>query len=199
MPHLDFYFDLSSPYSYLAATQLPALAARTGATIAWKPVVLGAVFQAMGNRMPAAVPAKAGYMLQDLQRWARRYGVPFQFTSRFPVNAITAHRLILVAGERGPELAMDAFSRLWAHDEDITAPDTLVALAQGVGLDPADALVAMSTPVIKDQLRALTDEAIAAGMFGAPAFVVHGDLYWGNDRLDFVEEALRTGGAHSKA
>ncbi len=190
--NLEFCFDLSSPYSYLAATQVEAIAARHGAIVAYKPVVLGAVFKAAGNRMPAQVPAKARHMALDLQRWAARYDVPFRFSSRFPVNAIQAMRLVLVGERHGRagEVAMAAFRALWVDDRDITDPAELRAIAQTAGLDPDQALAALGDPEIKDRLRALTDEAVERGVFGAPAIFVGGELFWGNDRMHFVEAAL---------
>lgn len=193
MKTVDFFFDLSSPYSYLAATQLPALAARTGAEIAWKPLVLHAVFQATGNDMPARVAAKARYMLADLERWARHYGVPFRFASRFPANTIKAMRLILVGADSGraAETSLEAFRAMWVEDRDLGDAAELGAIARKVGLDPDQTLAAIETPAIKDRLRASTDEAIRRGAFGAPAIFVGEELFWGNDRLHLVEEALR--------
>jgi 2-hydroxychromene-2-carboxylate isomerase len=190
MATLDFFFDLSSPYSYLAATQLPALAARTGATVRWRPMVLFAVFQAAHNHMPAESPVKARWMLVDLARWSERYGVPFRMNSRFPMNLIPAMRLVLVGERHGraQEVALEAFRRAWAADEDANAD--LAGIAAAAGL-PAGAERAVSDPEIKDALRANTDEAIARGAFGAPAMLVGDELFWGNDRLDFVEAALR--------
>lgn len=123
MKPVDFFFDLSSPYSYLAATQMDALAKRRGAQVTWKPMVLGAVFKAAGNVMPAACPPKAQYMLRDLDRWARRYEVPFQMTTRFPVNAMQAMRLTVAAEAEGKsaKAALAAFRALWVEDRDITA------------------------------------------------------------------------------
>jgi 2-hydroxychromene-2-carboxylate isomerase len=192
---VDFFFDLSSPYSYMAATQLDGLAARTGAQVDWRPMVLGAVFKETGNRMPATVAAKASYMVQDLGRWARQYGVGFRMTSRFPVNAIRAMRLVLVAARAGQAsaAALAAFRALWVDDRDITADAELRAIAATVGLAPDAALAAIEEPAIKDQLRANTDEAIRRGAFGAPALFVGEELFWGNDRLHHVEAALARG------
>jgi 2-hydroxychromene-2-carboxylate isomerase len=187
---VDFFFDLSSPYSYLAASQMKGLAARTGATVAWRPMVLGAVFKSVGNEMPARVPLKARWMAQDLSRWAEHYGVPFVMSSHFPANTIKAMRLILVDEPRGAEVALAGFSAMWAEDRDITDEAELRRIAERGGLDPTAALRAIEQPAIKDQLRANTDEAVARGAFGAPTFLVGEQLFWGNDRLLFVERAL---------
>jgi 2-hydroxychromene-2-carboxylate isomerase len=193
MKTVDFYFDLSSPYSYLAATQLGPVAARHGATIAWKPVVLAAVFKATGNVMPAACAAKAQHMLVDLARWAKRYDVPFTMSSHFPLNTIKPERLIVAAGASGRagDLALALFRGMWADDRNIADEAVMRAIVEAQGLDANALLAAIETPAVKDGLRANTDEAIARGMFGAPAMFVGTELFWGNDRLDFVEDALR--------
>ncbi len=191
---VDFYFDLASPYSHLASTQLDALVARTGAQLRWRPVALGAVFKAAGNTMPSLSPAKARYMFDDLTRWAARYGTPFVFNSRFPTNAIKAHRMIVTVDGSDPvaagKLARALFDAAWVRDRDLTSDEELRAIAGSVGLDGGALVAAAEAQPAKDALRANTDAAIALGMFGAPAFVVGDELYWGNDRLDFVEAAL---------
>jgi len=193
MKTVDFYFDLSSPYSYLAATQLGPLAARHGAAVRWKPVVLAAVFQAAGNVMPAQSPPKARHMLVDLERWARRYGVPFVMSSHFPVNAIKPERMIVAAQGTGraAELGLGLFRAMWVDDQNISDPAVMRAVATAAGLDADALLAAIETPAVKDGLRANTDEAIARGVFGAPAMFVDDALFWGNDRLHFLEDALR--------
>jgi len=191
---IEFFFDLSSPYSYLAATQLPEVAAKAGASIAYRPMVLSAVFKAAGNDMPAKVPAKGGYMLKDLDRWAEHYGVRFRFSSHFPANTIKAMRLILVADEEGKAepLTLGAFRAMWAEDRDLTDAIVLADLAEKAGLDPEKALAAIESPTIKDKLRANTDEAIARNIFGAPTMCVGDEMFWGNDRLHFVQDAAKT-------
>lgn len=193
MKHIDFFFDLSSPYSYLASTQIGAIASRHSATVAWKPFVLGAVLKTVGNAMPASVAPKAIYMLRDLELWAKSYNVPFQMNSRFPINAMKAHRLILAAERVSPLLAEKAacaaFELIWAEDRDITEPAELMKVARAVELGE-DALQTIETPEIKARLHQYTDEALRRGVFGAPAIFVGERLFWGNDRLHFVEAAL---------
>ena len=189
---IDFYFDLSSPYSYLAATQLDAISARHGGSIAWKPMVLAAVFKAAGNVMPAVCIPKAQYMVKDLVRWAEHYGVPFQMSSRFPLPTIRAMRLI-IAGEsvgKSGDLAKRFFAGMWERDLDISSDEVLRQVVTEAGLAP-DALFPLTdTAQVKDKLRAYTDEAIGRGVFGAPAMIVDGELFWGNDRLHFLEKQL---------
>lgn len=193
MKTVDFYFDLSSPYSYLAATQVPALAARHGADVRWKPMVLAAVFKAADNHMPAQSPPKARYMLHDLDRWAKKYGVPFKMSSRFPMNTVKPERLVIAAEPTGlaPKLAQELFHAMWVDDRDIASDLEMRACAMAVGLDADGLLAAIDTPEVKNKLRAYTDEAIALEAFGAPTFVYEGKLYWGNDRMEFLEDALR--------
>lgn len=191
MKKLEFFFDLSSPYSYMAATQMKPLADKTGAEVVWRPMVLGAVFKATGNEMPARIPAKARWMGNDLMRWADYYGVPFRFSSHFPANAIKAMRLVLVDDAKAADVALAGFGAMWADDRDLTDETVLRSVAEIGGLDPAAAMQAIETPAIKEKLRANTDEAVARGAFGAPTMLVGDELFWGNDRLHFVEAALR--------
>ncbi len=190
--HIDFYFDLSSPYSYLAATQLEAIANRHGATIAWKSLVLAAVFKAQGNVMPAVCVPKAQYMVKDLARWAEHYGVPFQMSSRFPLPTIRGMRLIIAAESSGRsgELAKSLFTGMWERDLDISSDAVLRTLVSECGLSADELMAATETSAVKDKLRAYTDEAISRGVFGAPAMMVDGELFWGNDRLHFLEQQL---------
>jgi 2-hydroxychromene-2-carboxylate isomerase len=188
---VDFFFDLSSPYSYLAATQLPELCRRAGAELAYRPMVLFAVFQASNNVMPAKVPHKARWMGQDLERWARHYGVPFRFSSHFPVNAIKAMRLILVDDVKAQPVTDAAFAAMWAEDRNIADDKELRAIATAGGLDADAAMQSIEQQAVKDRLRANTDEAIARGAFGAPTLFIGDEMHWGNDRLHFVEAALR--------
>ena len=190
MKRLEFFFDLSSPYSYLAATQMKPLADKTAAEIVWRPMVLGAVFKSTGNEMPARIPNKARWMGNDLQRWADHYGVPFRFSSHFPANTIKAMRLVLVDDARAADVALAGFSAMWAEDRDLTAEAELRRVAELGGLDPAAALAAIESPAVKERLRANTEEAVARGAFGAPTMIVGDQLFWGNDRLHFVEAAL---------
>jgi 2-hydroxychromene-2-carboxylate isomerase len=193
MKPVDFFFDLSSPYSYLASTQMEALAQRSGARIHYRPMVLAAVFKAASNVMPAASPPKAKWMLTDLTRWAHEYGVPFVMSRHFPANTIKAMRLVLV-GEtesKGPQVALSAFRAMWVEDRDLTQESELRRIAGDAGLDPDRALARIEDPEIKDRLKANTDEAVQRGAFGAPAIFVGDQLFWGNDRLHHVERALR--------
>ncbi|XXF75610.1 2-hydroxychromene-2-carboxylate isomerase [Myxococcaceae bacterium GXIMD 01537] len=191
---LEFFFDYMSPYSYLASTQVEALAARAGAELRWRPFLLGGVFKATGNVPPIASAHKAAYMFEDLQRWARHLGLPpFRLPESFPIASLQANRLGLVAAEQGliAPFSRAVFRASFADGKDIGAPEVLAELARGVGMDSEAALARTSAQEIKDALRQNTDEAVARGSFGAPSFFVGEALFVGNDRLMFVEQALR--------
>ena len=191
MATLEFFYDFVSPYSYLASTRVEGLAARTGATLRWRPFLLGGVLKATGNRAPIEVAAKGRHMLTDLERWSRRLGVPLHFPAPFPFASILALRAAFAAEAAGQLVPYThaVYRARWADRRDIADPAVLAAVAIEAGLDGA-ALVA-AAPGYKEALMKQTQEAIDRGAFGAPACFVGKALFIGNDRLDFVEEALR--------
>lgn len=191
MATLEFFYDFTSPYTYLASTQVEAVAARAGAAVRWRPFVLGGVFKATGNRAPLEVPAKGRHMLTDLERWAKRLGVPLRFPGTFPFASVLALRCALAAEGQGKlvPFSQAVFRAAWAEEQDVSSPEVLAGLADDVGLDGA-ALVA-AAPGFKEALARQTAEAVERGAFGAPTFFVGEELFVGNDRLDFVEAALR--------
>ncbi|MEJ7687409.1 MAG: 2-hydroxychromene-2-carboxylate isomerase [Variovorax sp.] len=191
---VEFYFDFGSPASYLAATQLPHLCADTGAELAWKPMLLGGVFQATGNHSPSTIPAKGSYMFDDLARFARRYGVPFEQNPYFPVNT-----LLLMRGAVGLQLREpDRFRAyvdgihhaMWIESRNMNDAATVGAVLQESGFDPALLLAMANAQEVKERLKADTEEAVRRGVFGAPTMFVGDKMFWGQDRLDFVREAL---------
>lgn len=193
MQTLEFFFDLLSPFSYLASTQVEAVCARTGAALAWKPFLLGAVFKATENASPLSNPHKAAYLLKDLQRWADHYGLPpLTFPSEFPFRVVDADRLVLVAAEQGKAgvFARAAFDAIWAGGKDLGKPEALAPVLRSVGMDPAISLERAGSIEIKDALKRNGEEAVARGAFGAPTFFIGDEMYLGNDRLAFVERAL---------
>ena len=193
---LEFFFDLASSYSYLATSQIAPLCQKTGARARWRPFLLGAVFKETGNEMPARIPAKAQWLLGDVALWAKQYNMQFQLPSRFPINSLKAQRLLVAAGrlfgeDAIPTIAIPLFGAYWVDDRDISDPEELKKIASHAGFDGDTLLAAIDAPETKAQLKANTDEAVARGAFGAPTFFVGEQLFWGNDRLHFVEEALR--------
>lgn len=191
---VDFYFDFGSPAAYLAYTQLPKLRADTGATVVMKPVLLGGVFQSTGNRPPISVPLKGGYLFVDFARHAKRYGVPLVMNPFFPINTITLMRADVGMGLRG-DSRLDAyrdamFRAIWVDQQNLNDPATVAAVLTASGFDPSAIMALVADPQIKDALRAATQAAVDRGIFGAPTFFVGDQMFWGQDRLDFVREAL---------
>lgn len=189
---VELWFDFSCPYAYLASTQIEALCARTGATLDARPMLLGGVFRARAvpQKLFAAIsPAKARHNALDLERWARRFGVPYDgMPSGHPFRTVEALRALLVVGAPFMPLAHAFFRAYWVEGRDLGERAVLVDVLTRAGHDAERVLTAAEAPAIKDELRARTDEAIALGIFGAPAFVVDGAaLYWGQDRMHFVE------------
>lgn len=196
-PAVDFWFDYASPFAYLGATRIADLAAAAGATLRWRPMLLGALFKELGTpdvplfQMPAA---KRAYVSRELGRWASWWGVPFRFPSRFPMRTVAPLRLTMLAGDAAPALIARTFAAYWAEDRDISDPAVLRDLAVEVGLDPA-LVDRTGEPAVKQALIAATTAAREAGVFGAPTSIVHatgGPLrFWGQDRLELVDAALR--------
>ena len=193
MKTVEFYFDFGSPYSYLAYKALPAIAAARGAQIVWRPMLLGGVFKATGNHSPAEIPAKSRWMHQDMQRWAARYGAVFRFNPHFPINTLVLMRGAVGMQMRGPDFRkyMDAvFHAMWAEPCNLGDAAELAALLRQAGLDADVVLALANDAAVKEQLKKQTEEAVARGVFGAPTFFVGEEMFWGQDRLDFVAAAL---------
>jgi len=191
---VEFFFDVGSPTTYLAWTQLPKLAADCGAAIVWRPMLLGAVFKATGNASPVSVPAKGRWMLQDMARHAQRYGVPFVMNPHFPINTLTLMRGVAGIQMREPDrlaaYLAAVFDALWCRGLNLGDPAVLAATLSEAGFDPAAMAALAADPAVKAQLLANTEEAVARGVFGAPTFFVGEAMFFGQDRLDFVREAL---------
>lgn len=190
---LEVYFDFSSPFAYLGCTQAEALAARTGATLVWQPMLLGGLFKEIGQvgiPMQSWSAAKQERTFKDLHRWADYWGVPFKFSSHFPINTVKPLRAYLaLPEERKRSFRERAFAAAWAEDRNL-ADDAVLKELLG---EDADAILAKTQdPAIKDDLIARTKRAKDRGAFGAPTWIVDDkDLYWGQDRIVLVEKALR--------
>lgn len=195
---IEFYFDFSSPYGYLAATRIGALAARHGRTVDWRPMLLGAAFKATGMAPLPMVPIKGEYSMRDMPRSARFLGVPFNLPARFPISTVAPARLVSWLRRRGGvdlEAAVLALYRAYFVDGvDISAADAAAGCVGALGIDSAEALAAMADPAVKEGLREEVEAAVAAGVFGSPFIRVDGEPFWGVDRLDQVERWLSTGG-----
>ena len=191
---VEFYFDFGSPTSYLAYTQLPGICAAAGAELVYRPVLLGGVFQATGNVSPIAVPAKGRYTLIDMQRFARRYGVPLKMNPHFPINTLLLMRAATGVQLRQPErfeaLLACVFKGMWVDALNLGDAAVLGPLLAEAGFDPQALLALAADQEVKDALKANTEAAIKRGMFGAPTLFVGEEMFFGQDRLDFVREAL---------
>ena len=191
---VDFYFDFGSPAAYLAYTQLPKICADTGATLNWKPMLLGGVFQATGNQSPVTIPAKGKFMNADLPRFAKRYGVPYALNPHFPINTLTLMRaatgLQMRDDARFADYLQAVFKAIWVDGKNMNDMATVGAVLHAAGFDPAAMLALCSQQDVKDQLKVNTQAAVARGIFGAPTMFVGDEMFWGQDRLDFVKEAL---------
>ncbi len=204
MRSVDFYFDFSSTNSYFAAFILPEICARNDARLNWMPAHFAALFRGTGFDVMAMTPRKARYLWRDHARYAELTGLPFKRPSRFPIKTSAALRAVLAAGyaagtegdEESRERAKGSISQAimrayWERDEDIADPAVVAAIAAGAGFD-GDALVnAAGSALVRQDLAAITDRAIARGVFGAPTFFVGDEMFWGKDRLDFVERWLK--------
>jgi len=196
---IDFYFDFSSPYGFLAAQKIDALAAKYGRTVAWHPVLLGAIFKETGSAPLTMIPLKGEYSKRDIARSARFHDVAeLRMPSRFPIPTQAPARLVLWQQARDPELAIRIAKALYrayfVEDLDISHPDTAVAIAATEGVDAGAARAAIDDPAIKDALKREVEAAMARGVFGSPYIVVDGEPFWGLDRFDQIERWLATGG-----
>jgi 2-hydroxychromene-2-carboxylate isomerase len=191
---VEFFFDFGSPASYLAWTQLPELCAATDAMLIYRPMLLGGVFQATGNASPVTVPAKGKYMLLDLQRFADRYGVPLRFSPHFPINTLVLMRGALGVQMRDPgrfEGYVSAmFRAMWVEGRNMGDPAIVAESLTRAGFDPESLFGLTADPAVKDALKASTGEAVRRGAFGAPTMFVGDQMFFGQDRLDFLRACL---------
>jgi 2-hydroxychromene-2-carboxylate isomerase len=192
-PVIEFFWEPGSPYTYLAATQIERVAAETGASVRWKPFLLGKVFEARGTKLPASIPAKAAYMFKDLARWSQVYQVPVTMPKVFPVHSLLASRAAIAAAQLGHEAsaALAILGAYWGEGHDISQAEVLAAAFAKAGLDGAAILARAQDQSVKDQLKENTETAIQRGVFGAPTMFVGDAMFWGNDRLDLLKLALQ--------
>lgn len=190
---VEFFFDVVSPTAYLAHRRLPAIIARTGAELVHRPMFLGGVMQGSGNRPPGMVAAKGKWMSADLQRFAKKYNAPFAYSPFFPVNTLPVMRgLTAWLGKPEFPAVLDAmFNASWRDQKNLADKDELAKIASAAGIDGVAFVAAAEDAANKEKLKATTDEALARGVFGAPTFFVGDEMHFGQDRLDFVEDALK--------
>jgi 2-hydroxychromene-2-carboxylate isomerase len=191
---LEFHFDFGSPTAYLAYTQVSRIAKETGATLVWHPMLLGGVFKATGNAPPATVPAKGRWMFDDIGRWAKRWGVPFAMNPHFPINTISLMRGACGMLMRQPDdfqrYVDTVFHAMWVAPRNLNDPAEVAAMLTGAGFDAAAFAAMVGDADVKADLVARTEASVTRGAFGAPTFFVGKQMFFGQDRLDFVREAL---------
>lgn len=192
--NIEFYFDFGSPTAYLAFTQLPGIAAEAGVELIYKPVLLGGLFQATHNASPATIPAKGVYFMHDLSRFAKRYQVPLLINPFFPINTLQLMRIALGLQRRHPEdflpFVSTIYHAMWVEGLNTGDMAVVAELVRKMGLNVEAVLALAADPEVKAALIQETSQAVERGLFGLPAMFVGDELFWGQDRLDFVREAV---------
>ena len=194
MKTVEFYFDLGSPYSYLAYYRLLQMAEQQEIQIVYKPILLGGVFKATGNRSPIEIPVKGAYSILDMQRWAEYYQIPMQMNPHFPMNTLTLMRILtgvqLLHLEKFEQVLKLLFDAMFGTPQNLNELTVLAEVLKPSGFSVEDIMSMVQSDVVKQKLITETEQAIQRGLFGAPTFFVGDEMYWGQDRLHFVEQAL---------
>ena len=201
METVEFYYDLVSPYSYLAHREVSRICDEHGAGLSLRPMLLGAVHNAVGLQAPIEIEAKARYQERDIRCWAEHYGLPMEFPEPFPFRTLKTMRAAMFLKERGglEAFTREAFDLYWEEGgapkglEEADEDGPVSEAARRAGAEPEEVLAGASAPKAKEALKAATGEAVGRGVFAAPMFFVGEEMFWGNDRLHFVEEALERG------
>ncbi|HZP93536.1 MAG TPA: 2-hydroxychromene-2-carboxylate isomerase [Burkholderiales bacterium] len=195
---IEFYFDFSSPYGYFGATRISSIAAKHGRSVAWKPILLGAVFKVTGSGPLPSLPLKGDYARRDMERVARLWNVPYKLPSKFPIPSQAPSRIVYWLESNAPDKQEQAVLALYrayfVEDRDVSSPETAAEVVGGIGIDRGAALAATQDPAMKDRLKSEVEIAIQKGVFGSPYVFVDGEPFWGSDRLEHVERWLATGG-----
>ena len=188
---IDFYFDFSSPYGYLASRRIDALASAHGRKVAWRPILLGVAFKATGGAPLPSIPIKGAYAMRDFLRSARFHGIPYHQPTTFPVSTISAVRAFYWLQDsdaaKAVELAKALYNSYFTEDLDISKPENVAQVAGKLGVKADDLAAALNDPAVKDRTKKEVDAAVAHGVFGSPYVLVDGEPFWGMDRLDQVE------------
>jgi len=195
---IEFYFDFSSPFGYLASEKIDAIAAKYGREATWRPFLLGAVFKITGGVPPMHVPIKGDYYRRDFPRSARYHGVAYRQPEVFPINSVSPSRAFYWLDSKDPARAKDlarALLRAYFTDNvDISAAENLIAVAAKAGVDADELRAGLNDATVKDRTKIEVEKAIAKGAFGSPYIIVDGEPFWGSDRLEQVEKWLASGG-----
>ncbi len=194
---VEFFFDFSSPYGYFAAHRIDAIAKAHGRAVQWRPILLGLVFEVSGGRPLPSIPMKGDYARIDVARTARFHGIAWRQPSKFPISGQAACRAFYWLAAQDPQtanrLALALFKAYFADDRDISSPQVTVDVAAEMGIAGPALAEALSDPAVKERPRVETQRAIERGVFGSPYFIVDGEPFWGNDRLDQIERWLADG------
>jgi 2-hydroxychromene-2-carboxylate isomerase len=195
---VDFYFEFSSPYGYIAAELAEDFERRIGRPLTWRPMLLGPVFKLTGQPPLVEIPIKGAYSKHDFPRSARLHKVPYNHPAKFPIGTVAALRAFYWMHDRDPimarRLARSLYRAYFVEGVDISAPAAVLDVAASVGADRAALAAALEDPALKERAKREVDAAIAAGVFGSPFFVVDGEPFWGSDRMPMIEEWIRRGG-----
>ena len=195
---VDFYFEFSSPYGYIASQLAEGMEERIARPVRWRPMLLGPVFKITGQAPLIAVPMKGEYSKRDFSRSARLHKVAYAHPEKFPIGTVAACRAFYWVNDRDPAqaraMAKALYKAYFTEGRDISAPQAVVEVAKSVGVDDTALGAALDSPEVKDRAKREVDAAIAAGVFGSPFFIVDGEPFWGVDRIPMVEDWIRTGG-----
>lgn len=195
---IDFYFEFSSPYGYIASQLAEDVERRLGRPLKWRPMLLGPVFKITGQAPLVDIPLKGEYSKRDFTRTARLHKVPYRHPEKFPINTVAGCRAFYWADDQDPAkaraLAKALYRAYFAEGTDISAAPAVVEIAKSAGLDGAKLAAALEDPALKARTFKEVEAAIAAGVFGSPFFIVDGEPFWGVDRMPMVEDWVRTGG-----
>ncbi len=199
MPNpVEFYFDFSSPYGYIASEKIEALAAKYGRKVTWRPFLLGVAFKTTGGVPVPTIPLKGAYHLRDIVRTTKYHGVSYRHPTVFPISSVSPCRAFYWLDAKDPkrarELAKALYRAYFVDDVDISSTDNAVAVCAKFGLKADEVRAGIADQAIKDRTRAEVDKAIARGAFGSPYIIVDGEPFWGSDRLDQIGKWLATGG-----
>lgn len=195
---VEFYFEFSSPYGYIASQLADALEQRIGRPLAWRPMLLGPVFKTTGQAPLTQIPLKGAYSTRDFERSARWHGVPYRHPPKFPIGTVAGMRAFYWTHDRDPaqarRLAKSLYSAFFAEGRDISAPETVLDIAQSSGVDRAALASGLEDPALKERAKQEVEKAIGRGVFGSPFFIVDGEPFWGVDRIPMMEDWIRRGG-----
>jgi len=195
---VDFYFEFSSPYGYIASRLADALEQRIGRPLAWHPFLLGPVFKMTGQAPLVEIPMKGAYSRRDFERSARWHGVAYAHPAKFPIGTVAPLRAFYWTQQRDAaqarRLAKSLYSAFFAEGRDISAPATVLDIAQAGGIDRTALSAGLEDPAVKELAKQRVDAAIARGVFGSPFFIVDGEPFWGVDRIPMMEDWIRRGG-----